>query len=56
MASEQRPPIDKAQLKKWFDVSHFDLNAVIRGIQLTGVGGLSRPAPPVPPSSKLGID
>ncbi|KAK5653521.1 hypothetical protein OQA88_8780 [Cercophora sp. LCS_1] len=38
MASEQRSPIDKAQLKRWFDISHFDLNAVIRGIQLTGVG------------------
>jgi len=38
MASQQRPPIDKEKLKKKFDISHFDLNAVIRGIQLTGVG------------------
>lgn len=31
--------IDKEKLKKAFDVSHFDLNAVLRGIQLTLVGG-----------------
>ena len=40
MASDQRPPIDKEKLKEKFDISHFDLNAVIRGIQLTGVGGM----------------
>jgi hypothetical protein len=47
MASNQRPPIDKEKLKKKFDISHFDLNAVIRGIQLTGVGGTCRSAPHV---------
>ena len=31
--------IDKEKLKKAFDVSHFDINAVLRGIQLTLVGG-----------------
>ena len=40
MASGNGPPIDKETLKKYFDTSHFDLNAVIRGIQLTGVGGM----------------
>ncbi|KAI0122327.1 formamidase [Daldinia grandis] len=30
--------LDKEDLKKAFDLSHFDLNAVIRGIQLTLVG------------------
>jgi len=38
MASQDRPPIDTEKLKKKFDISHFDLNAVIRGVQLTGVG------------------
>lgn len=33
--------IDKEQLKQKFDTSHFDLNAIIRGIQLTLVGGKS---------------
>lgn len=32
--------IDKEQLKKAFDISHFDLNAVLRGVQLTLVGGI----------------
>jgi hypothetical protein len=32
-------PADKEKLKQAFDISHFDLNAVIRGIQLTLVGG-----------------
>lgn len=31
--------IDKEKLKKAFDVSHFDFNAVLRGAQLTLVGG-----------------
>jgi hypothetical protein len=31
--------VDKEKLKKTFDISHFDLNAVIRGIQLTLVAG-----------------
>jgi hypothetical protein len=39
MSADQRPVIDKAKLKQRFDISHFDLNAVIRGIQLTLVGG-----------------
>ncbi|KAK3313935.1 hypothetical protein B0H66DRAFT_607171 [Apodospora peruviana] len=38
MASTQKPHIDKEKLKKSLDVSHFDFNAVIRGIQLTLVG------------------
>jgi hypothetical protein len=39
MATSDGMEIDKEMLKKAFDVSHFDLNAVIRGIQLTLVGG-----------------
>lgn len=39
----QRPhlpvEIDEEKLKKAFDISHFDLNAVLRGAQLTLVGG-----------------
>jgi hypothetical protein len=31
--------IDKDKLKQKFDLSHFGLNAVIRGAQLTLVGG-----------------
>jgi hypothetical protein len=31
--------IDKEKLKKAFDMSHFDLNAILRGAQLTLVGG-----------------
>lgn len=31
--------LDKEELKKAFDISHFDLNAIIRGVQLTLVGG-----------------
>ncbi|KAK3384808.1 hypothetical protein B0H63DRAFT_171512 [Podospora didyma] len=38
MASTQRPHVDKEKLKKKFDVSHFDFNAILRGIQLTLVG------------------
>ncbi|KAK1753526.1 formamidase [Echria macrotheca] len=38
MDPNRRPPIEKEKLKQLFDISHFDLNAVIRGIQLTGVG------------------
>lgn len=43
MAADQIPQIphlDKSKLKKSFDVSHFDLNAIIRGVQLTLVGGM----------------
>lgn len=32
--------IDKEKLKKAFDISHFDINAVLRGIQLTLVAGM----------------
>jgi hypothetical protein len=31
--------IDKEKLEKAFDFSHFDLNAILRGIELTLVGG-----------------
>lgn len=59
--------IDKAKLKKKFDLSHFDLNAILRGIQLTLVGGMlinqtletntdstSPPRPPEPRPLQLG--
>ncbi|KAK3346291.1 hypothetical protein B0T25DRAFT_484085 [Lasiosphaeria hispida] len=36
--ADQTLIVDKEKLKKHFDISHFDLNAVIRGIQLTLVG------------------
>ena len=38
---------DKEKLKAAFDVSHFDINAILRGAQLTLVGGklLWRPDP-----------
>lgn len=32
-------PFDKERLKQEFDLSHFDLNQILRGIQLTLVGG-----------------
>jgi len=35
MAETSSQIIDEQKLKKAFDISHFDLNAVIRGIQLT---------------------
>ncbi|KAL2751918.1 hypothetical protein ACRALDRAFT_2114717 [Sodiomyces alcalophilus JCM 7366] len=38
MDSLEKPKIDKEKLKKQFDVSHFGLNAVLRGAQLTLVG------------------
>ncbi|KAI1771596.1 formamidase [Hypoxylon cercidicola] len=34
----QLDKLDKEELKKAFDVSHFDFNAILRGIQLTLVG------------------
>jgi hypothetical protein len=37
-ASEQLG-IDKEKFQKAFDVSHFDVNAILRGVQLTLVGG-----------------
>lgn len=42
--------LDVNRLKSKFDLSHFDLNAVLRGIQLTFVGGpYTRPAIPQTP-------
>lgn len=35
--------LDKDEVKKAFDTSHFDLNAILRGIQLTLVGGSHPP-------------
>lgn len=43
MASNQKPLIDqldKDKLKHKLDVSHFDFNAILRGAQLTMVGGM----------------
>ena len=43
MSADERPRshphLDRATLKKQFDVSNFDLNAILRGFQLTLVGG-----------------
>lgn len=39
MSSVDKLHVDKEKLKKSFDLSHFDPNAVIRGAQLTLVGG-----------------
>jgi hypothetical protein len=39
MAEVKVPKVDKEQLKKAFDLSHFDLNSILRGMQLTLVGG-----------------
>jgi hypothetical protein len=43
MSAFKRPShavdIDKEKLKQKFDISNFDLNAVLRGAQLTLVGG-----------------
>lgn len=43
MSTSERPShavnIDKEKLKQKFDISNFDLNAVLRGAQLTLVGG-----------------
>ncbi|KAK4464267.1 Acetamidase/Formamidase family-domain-containing protein [Cladorrhinum samala] len=38
MSTIHKPHIDKDKLKQKLDVSHFDLNAVLRGAQLTLVG------------------
>lgn len=35
-----RPAITKEELKKKFDVSSFDINAILRGAELTVVGAL----------------
>lgn len=45
MASSEKLHIDKEKLKKQLDVSHIGPNAVLRGIQLTFVGG-QFPFPP----------
>lgn len=39
--TERKSPvdIDKEDLKKAFDLSHFDINAILRGAELTLVGG-----------------
>jgi hypothetical protein len=61
MAASERPHIDKEKLKKQFDISHFDINAVLRGVQLTLVGGtpgledLPLPLPSYSPP-RLGTD
>ncbi|GKT63768.1 transmembrane protein UsgS [Colletotrichum tofieldiae] len=34
----EKLPFDKEKLKQEFDMSHFDLNQILRGIQLTLVG------------------
>ena len=31
--------LDKEELKKALDISHFEINAILRGAQLTLVGG-----------------
>ncbi len=46
MSADVRPHLDKEKLKKKFDISNFDINAVIRGIQLTLVGGACPSHPP----------
>lgn len=45
MASPEKLNLDTDKLLKQFDVSHFGLNSVLRGIQLTFVGGSSSHAP-----------
>lgn len=51
MASHEPKPIDidTERLKAKFDLSHFDLNALLRGVQLTFVGGT--PSLSGPPSA-----
>lgn len=39
MPPNEKLHVDKAKIKEAFDMSHFDLNTVIRGAQLTLVGG-----------------
>lgn len=36
---DQKPLITKEELKAKFSISHFDHNAILRGAQLTVVGG-----------------
>lgn len=50
-AEERKLPIDidKEDLKKAFDLSHFDINAILRGAELTLVGGeFDCDGPPAP--------
>lgn len=37
---EKIDKIDKEKLKEKFDTSHFNVDAVLRGVQLTLVGGM----------------
>jgi hypothetical protein len=37
----QRPLLTQEELKKKFEISNFDLNAILRGAQLTVVGGIA---------------
>jgi hypothetical protein len=37
---QQRPLLTQEQLKKRFEIKNFDLNAILRGAQLTVVGGM----------------
>lgn len=39
MSQPKLSQADKEKLKKAFDFSHFDINAILRGMQLTLVGG-----------------
>lgn len=39
MAPGEGLHVDKTKIKEAFDISHFDINTVIRGAQLTLVGG-----------------
>ena len=38
-SQSQRPLLTQEELKKKFEISNFDLNAILRGAQLTVVGG-----------------
>ncbi len=38
-SQRQRPLLTQEELKKKFEISNFDLNAILRGAQLTVVGG-----------------
>jgi hypothetical protein len=44
----QRPLLTQEQLKKKLEVSNFDPNAILRGAQLTVVGGRSLVPIPIP--------
>lgn len=40
ISQSQRPLLTQEELKKKFEISNFDLNAILRGAQLTVVGGM----------------